>query len=145
MQKLPHSYDITATAQASSTVTNTKAGLPDLEIAPPASFDGPGDIYSPEDLLVASIASCFILSFRAIAGPSRLDWESISVDVAGTLDSVERAIQFTGFETGVSLSLAAGASREKAEKLLHKADQACFITNSLKAPASLELNIVGGE
>ncbi len=145
MQGLPHDYSVTAQSSSQSLVTARIDGQPDISIAPPSSFGGPGDIHSPEDLQVAAVASCFILSFKAIAAASRLEWEELSVAVSGTLDQVERAVQFTGFQTQATLTLAAGASRDKAEKLLEKAEQSCFITNSLKAGNSLEISVEGGE
>ncbi len=145
MQGLPHNYNATATATAESLVTANIEGQPELTIAPPSGFGGPGDIHSPEDLQVAALASCFILSFKAIARASKLDWESLEVSVDGTLAQVERAIQFTSFTTHARLSLAAGSSRDKAEKLLEKAEQSCFITNSLKGESILETELVGGE
>ena len=52
--------------------------LPDLETAPPPEFDGPGGLWSPENLLCAAVADCFILTFRAIASFSRLSWRVCS-------------------------------------------------------------------
>ena len=40
----------TATSTAGSLVTSNIEGQPNLQIAPPAAFGGPGDIHSPEDL-----------------------------------------------------------------------------------------------
>ncbi len=143
--QLPHNYDATATATLESHVTANCEGQPSLTVAPPANFGGPGDVHSPEDLQVAAVASCFILSFKAVAAASRLEWESLDVEVSGTLDRVERAVQFTGLDTRAKLTLPAGASRDKAEKLLEKAEQTCFITNSMKAESRLEIQIEGGE
>ena len=105
----------------------------------------PGCSRASQTLPVAAVASCFILSFKAIARASKLDWESLEVKVAGTLAQVERAIQFTGFTTHASITLPAGSSRDKAEKLLEKAEQSCFITNSLKGESALEIELIGGE
>lgn len=144
MTDLPHKYIATASSTADSLVNTAIAGQPDITIAPPAGFGGPGDIHSPEDLQVAAIASCFILSFRAIAHASKLAWNSISVSTTGALDMVDRTVQFTGFSTQATLELPAETSREKAERLLVKAEQTCFITNSLKADNQLEVVINGG-
>ena len=145
MQGLPHDYVATATSTAESLVTAHIEGQPELSIAPPATFGGPGDIHSPEDLQVAAVASCFILSFKAIARASKLEWEAISVSVSGTLEQIDRQVQFSAFNTRAELTLAAGASREKAERLLEKAEQSCFITNSLKSDSRLEVSLTGGE
>jgi organic hydroperoxide reductase OsmC/OhrA len=145
MQELPHEYRAAAEASPTSLVTSRVEGTADMTIAPPSTFGGPGNVISPEDLQVAAVASCFILSFKAIAAASKLDWDSLSVEACGTLDKVDRGMQFTGFTTTARLAIPAGASREKAERLLLKAEQACFITNSLKAGNHLEVEIEGGE
>ena len=145
MKGLPHSHVATATSTAESLVTASIEGQPDLEIAPPAAFGGPGDIHSPEDLQVAAVASCFILSFKAIAAASKLEWESLKVTVDGTLDQVDRQVQFTAFQTRANLTLSGSSSRDKAARLLEKAEQSCFITNSLKAATELEVTVTGGE
>lgn len=144
MKGLPDEYSATAKATADSLVSAEIAGQPEVTIAPPAGFGGPGDIHSPEDLQVAAIAGCFILSFKAIAHASKLDWDAISVSTTGTLDMVDRTVQFTEFATVATLELPADASREKAERLLEKAEQTCFITNSLKAENRLETVVNGG-
>lgn len=145
MQGLPHDYSSTATSTEASLVTASVDGQPDLTIAPPSNFGGPGDTPSPEDLQVSAVASCLILSFKAIAMASKLEWERLDVTVTGTLDQVERVVQFTAFDTRATLVLPPGSSRDKAMRLLEKAEQSCFITNSLKADSHLQAEIEGGE
>jgi organic hydroperoxide reductase OsmC/OhrA len=141
MQDLPHQYIVTADAQTAGNVTLSSTGSPDLPSAPPAEFGGPGDQWSPESLLVAAVADCFILSFRAIARASRFDWESLGCEVEGTLDRVDRVTQFTDFDVAATLTIPAGSDEDRARKLLEKAEHACLITNSLKAESHLEINI----
>ena len=78
MQDLPHRYNVSASAEAEGNIVLQAENLPQLVSAPPAQFGGPGDQWSPEDLLVASIADCFILTFRAVARASKLDWSEWS-------------------------------------------------------------------
>ncbi len=145
MQALPHQYTAKAIASSSSTVTTKIDNIADLEMAAPANFGGPGDLISPEDLQTAAVASCLILSFRAIARASKLEWEALEVEVNGTLEQVERVVQFTEFHTVARLSLPAGSGRDKAVRILEKADKSCLITNSLKAQSHLEIEIEGGD
>ena len=145
MQRLPHEYSATATSTVETTVTTTIPRQPEMIVAPPEGFGGPGDVHSPEDLQVAAIASCFILSFKAVAHASKLEWESLTARTTGVLDMVDRTVQFTDFTTSATLVIPPGTSREKAERLLVKAEQTCFITNSLKGDSHLEINIEGGE
>ena len=144
MSNFPHSYTATAAASASGNVQLQCDGCPGIESAPPTEFGGPGDQWSPEDLLVAAVADCFALSFRAIAGMSKYEWTSLKCSVEGTLDKVERDIQFTGIQVHAELVIPEGADADRAQKLLEKAEATCFITNSLKAEPHLETKISHG-
>ena len=95
MQQLPHHYTARAEGQPTGTLTTRVEGLETLQVAAPKQFDGPGDHWSPEDLLVASAADCLILTFRAVSSASRLDWLNLDCKATGTLESVERITRFT--------------------------------------------------
>lgn len=141
MHAFPHHYAVSGVARADGPVELTSPGLADLPSAAPAEFGGPGDLWSPETLLVAAVSDCFILSFRAIASASKLEWTSLRCDVDGVLDRPERAILFTEFHLKVSLRLPAGADEGKAMRLLEKAEASCLITNSLNSQTHLDADI----
>jgi len=141
MQELPHHYLVAADAKATGNVVLSSSGVADLDSAPPAEFGGPGDQWSPESLLVAAVADCFILSFRAIARASRLEWDSLSCKVEGTLERVDRITQFTAFNVTATLDIPQDTDASKAQRLLEKAEHACLITNSLKAESYLEATV----
>jgi organic hydroperoxide reductase OsmC/OhrA len=72
MQPYPHIYTVQASGMATGSVPISATRLPTLETGPPAEFDGPGDLWSPESLLVAAIADCFILTFRGVSRAAAL-------------------------------------------------------------------------
>jgi peroxiredoxin-like protein len=145
MQEFPHRFSVAAVANAEGDVALQSDRLPSLASAPPAEFGGPGDQWSPETLLIAALADCFVLTFRAIAHASKLSWLSLRCDVEGTLDRVDRVTQFTGFQVRASLRVPPGTNEEQARRLLARAEQSCLITNSLKGASHLEADIeVGG-
>ena len=141
MQGFPHHYHVSASAAPESTVTIGSTGLPDLSTMPPPEFGGPEGHWSPETLLAASVADCFILTFRAIAGASKLAWSDLDCSVEGVLDRVDRVTRFTEFHIKASLTVPAGTDHGKAERLLHKAEAACLITASLATDNTLETTI----
>ena len=141
MQDLPHQYRVSADAENSGNVVLSGNGVADILSAPPAEFGGPGDQWSPESLLVAAVADCFILSFRAIARASRLDWDALACSVDGTLDTIDRVTLFTGFKVSATLNLPVGGNEDKARRLLEKAEHVCLITNSLKAKSHLDVTV----
>lgn len=116
-------------------------GLPTLASAPPTEFGGPGDQWSPEDLLVATVADCFVLSFRAIAAASKVNWSELTCDAVGTLDRVERDVRFTEFTITAKLTIAADQDEARAQRSLEKAEKMCFITNSLNAKVHLDATV----
>lgn len=144
MQDLPHHYTVSAHAAEQGEVRLASRGLADINSAPPVEFGGPGDLWSPESLLVAAVADCFVLTFRAIARASRLEWSQLECEANGELDRVERDTQFTRLVLHVSLEIPADVDSGKAERLLHKAEAGCLITNSLKCPVELVCEITQG-
>lgn len=144
MHAFPHLYQARSSAQPTSTVAVASPGLPDLTTDAPAEFDGPGDLWSPETLLTAAVADCFILTFRAIAKASRFEWTALECQAEGNLDRVERVIRFTAFRIVAELHIPPGGDQEQAERLLHKAEKGCLITNSFVAETTLETRVVVG-
>ena len=142
MQEFPHHYLVSAEAEDSGTVVLKSDTMPQLVSAPPAEFGGPGDQWSPEHLLVAAVVDCFVLSFRAIARASKLEWTSLEASAEGTLDRVDRVTQFTAFSMKATLAIPAQTDSDKAQRLLEKAESTCLITNSMKAPCHLEVDII---
>jgi organic hydroperoxide reductase OsmC/OhrA len=121
-------------------------GLETLQVATlwsasPAEFGGPGNRWSPETLLVAAVADCFVLTFRAVAQASRLPWMRLQCEVEGTLDRIERALQFTRFDLRVELQIPEGVDGDLARQLLEKAERACLISSSLKAATHLASSV----
>ena len=141
MQTLPHYYSVTAAAAGDGDVTLQAAGIPALRSSSPAQFGGPGDRWSPETLLVAAVGDCLILTFKAVARASQLTWIGLTCEATGTLDRVERATQFTAFNLAVTLQVPPGTNQELARRTLEKAEAACLIANSLKAPVHLRVAV----
>lgn len=144
MHPFPHLYTVRAAAAPAGPVALESTGLPALPSDGPAEFDGPGTLWSPETLLTAALADCFVLSFRAVATASRFAWIALDCEAEGTLDRIERVTQFTGFRLRARLELPAGADESRARRLLEKAEQVCLISASLKAPIRLEVELVAG-
>lgn len=142
MHPYPHVYKVAVRSDAEGEVTLGADGLPDLATMPPPEFDGPPGYWSPETLLTASVADCFVLSFRSIARASKFEWKRVSADVEGVLERVEGVNRFTRFTTRARLEVPAGADAARAKQLLEKAEKVCLISNSLVAERHIECEIV---
>jgi len=142
MKSLPHHYNVVATADPDGDVILASDGLDAIPSAPPVEFGGPGDRWSPETLLVAAVADCFVLTFRAIATASELSWKSLRCDVEGRLERIERVTRFTGFVVRVTLEIPNDSDEDRAHRILEKAEESCLITNSLSSTAHLDTVVV---
>lgn len=145
MSDLPHQYAVSVVGAPDTNLTTSAAGLSDIQVAPPAQFGGPGDQWSPEDLLMAAVANCFVLSFKAIARASKVDWLDINCTSEGTLERQEKKVCFTRVKTLATLKIPAGQNLAAAERALEKAEAACLITNSMTAEVELECEVIQDE
>lgn len=142
MQAFPHHYQVRGSAEPDSNVQLAGAGLPTITSAPPVQFGGSGECWSPEDLLVAAVADCFILSFKSVAHVSAMEWTSLSCDVEGVLERIERVTKFTRFILRATLVVPATVDVDKARRLLEKAEAACLVSNSLSATIDLQCEVL---
>ena len=140
MKPLPHRYTVRLPGGPSGYASAIVDGMPDLRTAPPAEFDGPGDAWSPEHLLLAAVEACFLFTFRAVARASRVDFTACDVSAEGTLDRDGAAIKFTEILLRVQLSLPPGADRDRARRAVDKAERACPVSASLATPIRLEVD-----
>lgn len=141
MHPFPHTYRVRATGAGTGHVKIEHEGVAPILSAPPVEFDGPGDAWSPEGLLVAAVADCFILTFRAVARAAKLEWSSLEVKVAGVLDRENGVTAFVGFDVTAYLRVAPGTDPEQAELALHRAERGCLVSNSLKAAVRLQPHV----
>jgi peroxiredoxin-like protein len=142
MLEFPHQYQVNASAEAEDNIVLKADDLPQLISTPPAQFGGPGDQWSPEHLLVASVAGCFILTFRSIARASKLPWKNLEASAVGVLERVDRVTRFTTFTISATLTVPTDTDIDKARRLLDKAEAGCLITNSLSAESHLEAEVI---
>jgi len=141
MEAYPHRYEAHAAGEAAGSVLVSSEGLPVLTTAPPRQFGGPGDLWSPETLLVAAAANCFILTFRAIATASKLAWQHLDCDAEGILDRVDGVVRFSELHLRARLVVTTAADIDRARRLLEKAEGACLITSSLAFRSTLTTEI----
>ena len=138
MQAFPHHYAVTAAAGLEGDVQIGGDDLPLLVTDSPREFDGPGGRWSPEAMLVAAVADCFVLTFRGIARKSNLAWTTLECDATGTLDRQDGVVRFTHVHLHASLKVPPGVDAGLATRLLEKAEERCLISRSLTATVHLE-------
>lgn len=121
----------------SSNVIPTK-----IEVATPPEFDkGVAGFWSPEHLFTASVITCFTTTFLAIAEYSKFEFETLNCDAEGVLDKVDGKFLMTEINLTAILKISNIEEKEKAERILHKSEAACLISNSIKTKVNLTCEI----
>jgi peroxiredoxin-like protein len=142
MKPLPHRYTLRLAGGPRGYASVSADGLPDLRAAPPAEFDGPGDAWSPEHLLLAAVETCFLFSLRAVARASRVDFVACDVTAEGTVDTEGGVMRFTEIVLRPRVGLPPGVDRERARRAIEKAGRACLVSASLAFPTRVEPELV---
>lgn len=120
--------------EISSPVLNDK-----LEVATPPEFPkGMEGIWSPEHLFTAAVSSCFMTTFLAIAENSKLDFKDFSCPAKGKLSKFDGKFAMSQVVLEPVVTITNDEDREKAKKIIDKAERACLITNSLKTEVILK-------
>jgi peroxiredoxin-like protein len=141
MKPLPHRYEVALSGGMTGYAATSAKGLPNLASAPPVEFDGPGDAWSPEQLLLAALATCFIFTLRAVTRASHMDLISLELAVEGTVDRRDGRTRFTEIVMRPRLQVKAGMPVERALQALEKAEKSCIISASLATPIRMEPEI----
>ena len=118
-------------------------GLPNIEVASPPQFGGPGGRWTPEHLFVGAATTCWLTTFLAYAERSRL--ELVAVEAAG------EAIVERGDDGKVSIprlvlrprvTVKREEDREPALKWIRKAEETCLIARAMRASVELEPEVL---
>lgn len=120
----------------------SSADLPVLEVASPPEFNGHEHTWTPEHLFVASLNSCYMATFIAMAEASKLDIVSFTSSAVGKLEKVEgKGFRLTEIVLKPTLVIKFDYDAERAQRILEKAETNCFISNSILTEVKLETSI----
>lgn len=143
MADFPHIYTTNAQGTNEVILDLTAENLPPMQVSPPKEFGGPEGYWNPEAFFSAAISTCFILTYKAIARGKKLTWTKINVDVDAYLDKVENTLSFNRVDIFVTLTVPRTETGKEDIylKALHKAEETCLITNSIKGTIQLHPKI----
>src|SRR5215467_14054726 len=100
---------------------------PKIHFSAPVEFKGEGGFWTPEHFLVAAVASCFVVTFSAMAAASKLEFLGLDMMVDGTLRKVDGRLGFAEVVVRPTLTVLSHEDQERGNRLLEKAKQGCLI------------------
>lgn len=117
-----------------------------IEVATPPEFPkGMEGIWSPEHLFVASVSSCLMTTFLAIAEFSKFEYLNLNIEAVGKLEKVDGKFMMSEISLKPILTISDEVQTAKAERILHKSEAACLISNSITSTVLMEPQIVVAE
>ncbi len=107
----------------------------------PPEFQGEAGLWTPEHFFAAALGSCFVTTFKAISDYSKFEYQALEVEVEAILEKEQGGYSFTKVIIQPILTIAAETDRERALRLLEKAERACLISRSVKSQIELQPEI----
>lgn len=105
-----------------------------IEVATPPEFPkGIPGIWSPEHLFTASVSSCLMTTFLAVAENSKLDFVSFRCGSKGKLEQVDGKFRMTEVLLEPVVLVKVEKDVDRALKVLQKSEANCLISNSINA------------
>lgn len=114
-----------------------------IEVATPPEFPkGIPGIWSPEHLFTAAVSSCLMTTFLAIAENSKLEFDSFQCGSKGKLEQRDGKFQMTEVQLFPVVTIREEKDRERAMRVLQKAEANCLISNSIKSTVVMTPEVV---
>ncbi|HXH06197.1 MAG TPA: OsmC family protein [Vicinamibacterales bacterium] len=121
------------------------AGRPALEVSAAPQYRGDGTKLNPEELLVASLASCQLLTYLTLAARAGVEVRAYDDRPVGTLAMAEKKMRITEILLRPRITIGPASDADAARTLVERAHESCFIGASLACAVRLEPEIVRSE
>jgi organic hydroperoxide reductase OsmC/OhrA len=137
--KSEHAYRVAAWWTSGRTGIAQSDSAPNaIHFTAPKEFGGLEGRWTPEELLLASVASCFTTTLRAIAGSVRFDFTDLQVEASGTVRKAASGYSFSEIVLRPTLEISDFSKREKALDLLKQTERLCLVARALAVPIRFE-------
>jgi peroxiredoxin-like protein len=113
-----------------------------LKFSAPPEFAGEPRVWTPEHFFLAAVAACYVSTFSGIADASRFGFSYLEAEAEGTLEKDAGGWKFTTLTLRPDLKIAREQDRDRANRLLEKAEHSCVIARSITAKITLAPTIM---
>jgi organic hydroperoxide reductase OsmC/OhrA len=112
---------------------------PAIEMTAAPEYRGDPARSNPEDLLVAALASCQMLTYLAIAAMSKVEVLEYHDEAVGKVEKGQDGrMKMTTVNLRPRITISADSNRDRAVGLVTKAHEQCFIANSVTTQVTVE-------
>ncbi len=116
-------------------------GHPDIQTENLMRIKENPQAWTPPNLFIASVESCFFLTLMGTAKKMRVDIVNYSSTAEGVISSDDGTHkQFSQIIIKPKIKIADESQREKLPKLCELAEEYCYVVRSIKTPVKLDLS-----
>lgn len=114
-----------------------------IPVSVPAGLAGPGIGSNPEELLMSSAATCYIITLAAILSKRNIKYSHLEINTEGLVEKEGNTLTFKEIihKPIIFLNKQDAEKKQLVEQLTHRAEKACFISQSIKVPVSVQPEI----
>jgi len=109
-----------------------------IHFTSPPAFGGLDGRWTPEDLLLSALASCYTTTFRTLAEYSKFEYTDLQVEVEAVISKAETGYSFGEVSIRANLIIPREEDQARAVKLLHKAKGLCLVSRALAVKQTFE-------
>jgi organic hydroperoxide reductase OsmC/OhrA len=136
-----HRYEVRSQWLGGRRLALESFGKPALRVATPPDFKGGvKDVWSPEELLVGSLVTCFELTLVAIADRWHVPLHAVQVAGTGHIEPVDGRYRFLLIELDAHLTVDPEHANEAHELALLAKDR-CIVGAALTTPIELKVAV----
>jgi organic hydroperoxide reductase OsmC/OhrA len=139
-----HRFRVTAWRASGRTGIAQASSAPNvIHFAAPPAFGGLDGRWSPVDLLLCAIASCYTTTFEALAEQSKFAYTDLQVEAEGQVAQTDAGYSLQ--EVILRATLTLPREEERATALLQKAHALCLVSRALSVAPKFEASVHIGE
>ena len=134
-----HRYGVRTEWHDGRRVSLEAPGKPRLDVSLPSDFEnGVPGVWTPEELLIASLATCFELTMMAVAESRNVPLHSLRVDATGYAERKSHVYRLALLELDVHVETDAGREPD-VEHIAAVAREGCLVGKAVDVPVRLEV------
>ncbi|MFX1474157.1 MAG: OsmC family protein [Promethearchaeota archaeon] len=115
-----------------------------LSLSSPPEFGGQAGSYTPQELFVSSIASCYLTTFTFFLNRMKLSVDSLTMEGCGVVEQVpEGGWRFREVMVTMNIRLTNADATAKISRAIELSEKYCMVTRSVSCSTRLEHTING--
>ena len=138
-----HNYHVEAWWVAGKAgLTRSESSRTAVHFSAPIEFGGMGGRWTPEELFLSAIASCFTTTFQSLAEYLKFEYNDLEVSADGTIYKDKPGYRFKQISIHPKLTIPREGDRDRGLTLMQKSKELCLISRAIAVPLDFTPSLV---